>query len=126
MPIDKEMNERSYVYKLLKYIKEGKSLFDMPNSMTYLPDLVKVIELLALRKTTGTFNAVNPDPMKASEILSLYDPKLEVRIEDYETVRSRLKAARSNCVLSSEKLDNHGIILHPLKYRLKELWKSKE
>ena len=105
MPIDKEMSERSYVYKLLKYIKEGKSLFDMENSMTYLPDLVNAIDMLAHKRITGTFNAVNSGPMKASEILKLYDPDLKFKIEDVKIIEKRLKAKRSNCILSSDKLN---------------------
>ena len=123
MPIDMQLHERNYVYKLLKYIKEGKSLFDMENSMTYLPDLVDIIYELAHKKVTGTFNAINPGSMKASKLLNLYDPDLEFLIESYEEVSSRLKAARSNCILSSEKLLKY-VKIPPLEDRLKELWKK--
>jgi len=121
MPIDPEMSERSYLSKLLKYIKEGKSLFDMSNSMLYLPDLVGVVDALARQRLTGVFNVVNPGPLPASKLLKLYDPELKFRIENYETVRSRLKAPRSNCVLSWWKLRNEGIVLKPLKDRIAEL-----
>ena len=124
MPIDEQMSERNYVSKLLKYIKEGKTLFDMPNSMTFLPDLVSAIEVLAHMKYTGTFNVVNPGPMKASEVLHLYDPDLQIYLEGYKEVRERLKADRSNCVLSTEKIVQHGVTLHPLEQRLKALWKK--
>ncbi len=119
MPIDKEMSERSYVFKLLKYIKESKSLFDMKNSMTYLPDLVAAIDVLAHKRITGIFNMVNPGPLLASEILKLYDPNLKFKIEEYQVVRNRLKAGRCNCILSSKKLLSY-VKIHTLESRIKE------
>ena len=124
MPISEDMtDERNYVAKLLKYIKEEKQLFNMRNSMTYLPDLVDVIKVLAADKATGTFNVVNPGPMIAREVLKLYDSKITFDLRSYIEVSHNLKAGRSNCVLSSEKLIDCGIVLPRLDSRLINLWK---
>lgn len=122
MPIDKEMSERSYVAKLLKYIKEGKSLLSEPNSITYLPDMILIISWLAKQKDTGIFNVVNPEPMSAAEILSLYDPKLKYKMENAKIVEGRLKAKRSNCILSTEKIEKISIHQRDLSIILEELW----
>ncbi len=115
MPIDDEISDRSYIGKLLRYAREGKAFFDLPNSMTYLPDLVTVIEQISQEKMTGTWNVVNPDPLTASEVLKPFFNEVSVTIKPYATIRAGLKTGRSNCVLSGKKLKDHGMVMQPLK-----------
>ena len=121
MPIDEDMHERCYISKLLKYIEEGRTLFNEKNSMTYLPDLVNVIKTLAAVRATGTYNVVNPGPMTAEEVLKIYDPNVRPAILPKEVVEQNLKAKRSNCVISAERLESLGIILPDLATRIREL-----
>ena len=121
MPIDEGMQERCYISKLLRYVQEGKSLFNAKNSMTYLKDLAYVIKTLANIKATGTFNVVNPGPLTAEELLEIYAPGTKAIIEPKETVEARLKAKRSNCVLSIDKLEMLGIRLPELANRIREV-----
>jgi 3,5-epimerase/4-reductase len=121
MPIDEDMHERCYISKLIKYTKECKGLFNAKNSMTYLKDLVHVIKTLASVKATGTFNVVNPGPLTAEELLEIYAPGTKAIIEPKETVIARLKAKRSNCILSIDKLEMLGIRLPELGNRIREI-----
>jgi len=113
MPIDDQLQERNYISKIIKYSREGKGLLDSPNSMTMLKDLCRAIEFLAERGHTGQWNIVNSGGVMASEILDLYkefvDPSFKYKIEPIEKVKERLKAGRSNCILSNEKIENEGL-----------------
>jgi 3,5-epimerase/4-reductase len=121
MPIDEDMLMRCYISKLLRYVHEGKSLFNAKNSMTYLKDLVHVIKTLASIKATGTFNVVNHGPLTAQEVLEIYDPEVKACFVPKDMVMARLKAKRSNCVLSIDKLEMLGIKLPELSNRIREI-----
>lgn len=121
MPIDEDMNERCYISKLVRYIQEGKSLFNAKNSMTYLADMVHVIKTLVNIRATGTFNVVNPGALTAQEVLDIYDSSIKACIVPQEMVQVRLKARRSNCILSIDKLEMLGIRLPDLVTRIREM-----
>ena len=121
MPIDEDMHERCYISKLLKYISEGRLLFNAKNSMTYLPDLVDVIKTLASIRATGTYNVVNPGPMTAQEVLDIYAPGNRVIFDPQEQVEKKLKARRSNCILSIKQLEPLAITLPDLAVRIREM-----
>ena len=106
MPFNDGLHERSFITKILKY----NNLINYVNSKTYIPDLCNFIDYLVTNKINvnkiGVINFVNPeakdtkylvDRMKAHNI----DNKdwNFVSISDID-----IKAPRSNCVLSIEKL----------------------
>jgi dTDP-4-dehydrorhamnose reductase len=131
MPIDEEISPRSYVGKIVKYAKEGRELFDIPNSMTCLTDLAFVIRKFSNKDyfPVGTFNVVNDDFVTISQILELYkkycDPSLEYKIVEYKKVLEKLSAGRSNCKLSTAKLRDMGIEMPNIKDRLVEFFVEK-
>lgn len=114
MPINEHLGERNYISKVVKYAKAGLPLMSKLNSMTVLKDLVDVIKFLAERGETGTWNVVNKGPMDISEIMELYnryvepDHRILYNICDTEAVQRTLRARRSNCVLSINKLEQAG------------------
>jgi len=112
MPIDEDLQERCYISKIVKYAKAGNKMFDMLNSMTILSDLAKAIEFLTEKGLTGEYNVVNKEPMVISNIFDLYkklvDPSLKYEMASYEEVRKTMVADRSNCVLSTSKLEKAG------------------
>ena len=112
MPFNSAMNERNYLYKLLKYDK----LINMPNSLSYIEELVEaMIDTYARGLEYGTYNLTNPGAVKASDIMNIYrfyniiskEPNYITESELMELV----KAPRSNCLLDSTKAIKSGLIL---------------
>ena len=133
MPIDEYLSDRCYISKIAKYAKQGLPLMNDLNSMTVLSDLVKVIQFLTEKGHTGTWNAVNRGSISISQILELYrkygDPNLKFITADTEEIQGTLKARRSNCILSVEKLWQEGckmpLIVNQVENILKNLEWSK-
>lgn len=122
MPIDEELQERSYIAKIVRYAKEGRLLFNAYNSMTNLSDLAEAIKFLAEKGHTGTWNVVNKGWVTIEDILKIYqrtvDSSLEFRIGSIEEVEKQLKAKRSNCILSIDKLEKEGFMIPDIWERL--------
>jgi dTDP-4-dehydrorhamnose reductase len=120
MPFDGSGNDRSLLTKLAKYSK----VLDVQNSITYLPDFLKAAEILISKRKTGTYNIVNDGTISPYQIMQLYkdivDPKHtfeKLTLDDLSTV---VKAGRSNCVLSTEKLKKEGITVRSIDAALRE------
>jgi dTDP-4-dehydrorhamnose reductase len=107
MPFCDELHERSILTKLLNYDK----LVNYVNSKTYIPDLLDFIELLVRgeyeTKAKILLNFVNPKPLGTDQVThimqdcGLHNTNWEwVLFEELNT-----RANRSNCVLSTTKLE---------------------
>ncbi|MBT4367248.1 sugar nucleotide-binding protein [Candidatus Peregrinibacteria bacterium] len=119
MPFDGTDNPRSLISKLKNYSR----ILDVQNSITCLSDFMKTAEKLIEAKETGIFNVVNPGTMSPYEIMLQYK---EIVDSSYECTRLTLedlpdvvKAGRSNCVLSTDKIKNMGIQLQPVQEAIK-------
>ena len=114
MPIDEGLSDRSFVGKLIKYAKAGNPMLSMPNSVTFLDDLAMAIIGLAEKGQTGTFNIVSPGVIDAKNVLTLWanhiEPEIKPDWKEADEVLGTLKAGRSNCILSTEKLAGEGIV----------------
>lgn len=120
MPLDCTTNPRSLVMKLKKY----KRLLDHPNSITYLPDFFFVLRTLIDRRATGIYNVVNPGTLSPYNVMCRFkdvvDPSVQferLTLDDLPTV---VRAARSNCTLSCDKLRREGIVMRPIEEALEE------
>lgn len=119
MPIDNRPGDRNLIDKLLKYDK----IINEQNSITYIPDFLKITKELIDRKETGTFNIVNEGSIGHKEILGLYkeivDPEFKmpefIEIEELDTI-----AKRSNCILSTKKLEDIGIKVRDVREAIRE------
>ncbi len=115
MPIDAQPGPRNLITKLAGY----SQVVDVENSVTIVPDLVEVVGALVERKATGVFHATNPGPVRHAQLLSLYrevvDPNHRFTlIGEDELVRRGLTArTRSNCILSSGRLEALGVTMRP-------------
>lgn len=120
MPFDASDNERSLLTKLRKY----KTVLDQENSITYLPDFLKASHLLIHRRKTGIYNVVNPGMISPYRIMKLYreivDPDHTFERLAPEHLASVTKAGRSNCLLSTAKLEREGIYLRPIEEAVKD------
>lgn len=120
MPFDGSGHPRCLITKLVNY----RSIIDVPNSVTWVSDLVTTTLELIRRERIGIWNIVNPGAVRHSEILDLYreivDPSFTYETILVGTLLQRVKAERSNCVLSTKKLEEEGIRLTPAKEALRQ------
>lgn len=104
MPISSDLNPRGFIGKIRGY----KKLINVPNSMSILDDLLPLIPEMCMRRLAGNYNFVNPGAISHNQIMDLYKQYIDPNhtyenfsIEDQDKV---LKAKRSNCELSVQKL----------------------
>jgi dTDP-4-dehydrorhamnose reductase len=125
MPIDEDLHNRCYITKVVKYAKSGYPIFNALNSMTVLEDLASAIEFVAEKRIRGVLNCVNSGPITTAFLLENYrkyrDSSLEINWKGVEEVTATLKAERSNCVLSNDKLKELGFEMPKLETRIIEI-----
>lgn len=108
MPIDNIQSPRNLIDKLINY----KQVINVPNSITYIPDLIATAKKLINMHETGIFNVVNPGAITHEQILHMYrnivDPNFDmpefIPLDKLDTI-----ARRSNCVLYNSRLEGKGI-----------------
>jgi dTDP-4-dehydrorhamnose reductase len=104
MPIDDDLkNPRNFITKISKYAK----VVNVPNSMSYLPELLPKAFKMSKTKVTGLINFVNPGVISHNEILDLYSKYIDktftyenFTIEEQDKI---LEARRSNNCLDTGK-----------------------
>ncbi|MBU0458214.1 sugar nucleotide-binding protein [Patescibacteria group bacterium] len=109
MPFDGTAEPRNLISKISKY----ERVLDVRNSITYIPDFMKVAEQLIEKRATGIYNVVNQGPISPYEIMQKYkeivDPSHEFVRLTLDELGEVAKTGRSNCVLDSSKLEVEGI-----------------
>lgn len=110
IPFTNSFVPKNYFTKLYKY----NDLIDMPNSVTSVTDFNNfVFRFIYLLRDLpgGIYNTVNPQPVKASEVVNIMkkygieNPNWKfIDVKDLNTV-----AKRSNCVLSTEKIESFNL-----------------
>lgn len=113
MPFDGTPHPRNLITKLVGYPK----VISIPNSLTYIDDLIVAMEYLIAERKTGVWNVVNPGAVTHGQLLDLYqkivDPKHKFETMTVSELSSITKAGRSNCVLDTGKLAGAGLRLQP-------------
>lgn len=121
MPLDGEPGPRNFITKITNY----KQVISVPNSITVIDDLIAAAKALMEQKATGVYNVVNPGAIEHKEILALYkdivDPTHEYRLISLDELAQLAKAPRSNCILSTKKLEDAGVRLPEIHGRVKEI-----
>lgn len=114
MPFDDTPNPRNLITKLIRYPR----VLDCENSLTSVPDFLIAAKTLIERGATGTYNIVNPDTMTPYRIMELYrkivDPTHPFKRLTLKELPTAVRAGRSNCTLSTKKLEAAGIRLQPV------------
>jgi dTDP-4-dehydrorhamnose reductase len=110
IPFTDELTRKNYFAKLLGY----DTLINELNSVTSLNDFNEfIVRFIATRPDYGIYNVVNPEPVKAEEVVWLLEKhglkNLNWRFISLDELNT--KANRSNCVLSTEKLKRFGLEL---------------
>nr|WIL03728.1 NAD-dependent epimerase/dehydratase [Cedratvirus plubellavi] len=105
MPISSDLSPRCFVKKITTYEK----ICSMPNSMSVLADLLPVALDMTRRGERGTYNFCNPGLIDHNAILALYkehvDPEFTWKNFTLEEQSQVIVAPRSNCSLSTKKLE---------------------
>lgn len=123
MPLDGAPNARNLITKLSRY----PFVIDVENSVTVVDDFVTVAGELVRRRAQGVFHVTNPGVMRHRDLLAAYrtfvDPKHAAELIPAEelTARGLAAAARSNCILSSDRLAALGIAMPPIDVALPKL-----
>ncbi len=111
MPFDGTLHPRGLIGKLVRY----RQVLDAPNSLTYVPDLLETTRTLMMSGRTGIYNVANPGLMSPLEIVERYrnivDPTHTCEAISAANLDRQVAARRSNCQLSTEKLEAAGIHL---------------
>uniref|UniRef100_A0A914XDX2 dTDP-D-glucose 4,6-dehydratase n=1 Tax=Plectus sambesii TaxID=2011161 RepID=A0A914XDX2_9BILA len=105
LPVNFELDTRNLVAKVISY----KQIFDMPNSITILPDILPILLDLMKKRYTGTLNMTNPGAVKHSETLAAYNRLVDAEktwqvIGDDDPRAESMRSARANCALDTTKL----------------------
>lgn len=127
MPLDGEPGERNFITKITKYPK----VISIPNSVSVIEDFLQVGKALMDKKSTGIYNVTNEGTINHQEILDMYkeivDPNYSYELFSVEEMEKITKAKRSNCGLSTKKLEAEGIKIRPVKEAVRDaLYKYKE
>ena len=119
MPISREVSSRNFIDKLVSY----PNICSIPNSMTVLDDMWSIIDRMIERRTTGTYNVVNPGLVEHNWVLEKYrdiiNPTHTWNSVSYDEQMQFIKAHRSNNELTTTKLevfcDAEGLVLPNIK-----------
>lgn len=105
MPVTNTDNDRNFITKVAKYEK----VINVPNCMSYLPELIPLMLDLMRQRKTGTLNFTNPGVISHVEVLTMYknmvNPSHKLNVMTVDEQRKILAADRSNCKLDTAKLE---------------------
>lgn len=110
IPFNGVVEPKNYLYKLLHY----DNLISMQNSVTCVDDLVKfVYKFIEKQPPLGIYNVTNTGSIDARTIVSmLRENNLDnVKWKFIDIEEANFKVARSNCILSTDKIKKLGLEL---------------
>lgn len=120
IPFDHHNNPRNFLTKMLNY----STILSLPNSVSHRYEFVDAcLKTLELHVPYGIYNITNPGAIDARTVLNMFAklrPETKSLVDGknfFESVDQFMKIAvapRSNCVLSSQKLESFGIHLRPV------------
>jgi 3,5-epimerase/4-reductase len=120
MPISELDTPRNLINKLRGY----KQVIDIPNSVTFMSDLVRCVDWMAHMQPSGIFHVANPQPLTAAQIMREFqkrvDPDHTFEIMTEAQLNQATVAKRSNCILSTQKLQTAGFTMTPTQEALIE------
>lgn len=112
MPVCNDFNSpKNYLCKILKY----SDLLEETNSKTIIEDLLQVINKIINIEgfPGGVYNCVNPNPLPTSEVCKILEKNgmwnPHWKFIEYKQLKEQITANRSNCILSTERLKEHGL-----------------
>jgi UDP-glucose 4,6-dehydratase len=101
MPFGRTRHPKNFLTKMETY----KKLISFDNSLTLVDDVGRVcVHFYLTRPQAGIYNVCNPGKSNAKEISAMM--KLEKEWFTIEEFKTATKAPRSNCILSTKKLES--------------------
>lgn len=123
MPVSWKNHPRNILNKLISY----KDIVETLNSITFVDDLVRVIDWAITKQKMGIYHIANPQPATHSQLLEeykKYNPKHEYKSISVKELDKHIIAPRSNCILDCSKLTSEGFVMTPTKEALKHCMKK--
>ncbi|CAI4231713.1 unnamed protein product [Auanema sp. JU1783] len=108
LPLTYDLDQpRNLLSKIIKY----KELFDIPVSISILPDCFEALISLMERRFGGNLNLVNPGPISLYEIVKIYKEVVDSSVDPIgigaDTEKGRqLLATKGNCALDTTLIKN--------------------
>lgn len=112
MPISTKPHPRNLLSKLIGY----SDVLEQLNSVSFLGDVVNAINWVIENNKTGIYNVVSQEPILFHQLLDIYCkhfPDYKYNKITNEQLQKMVKAPRSNCVLSVEKIISEGFTFAP-------------
>jgi len=105
LPVNFTVDTRNLVVKVASYAR----IYDVPNSITILPDILPILIELMRKRYVGSLNMTNPGPIRHSETLAMYAELVDKHkqweiIGDDQPEAERMRNSRENCALDTTKL----------------------
>lgn len=118
MPISTKNDPRNFINKVRGY----KQVIDVPNSVTFMDDLVACVDWAIDNSKIGTYHVTNPEPLTAAQVMKeyqKYDSDHKFEIMSVKQLDAMTAAKRSNCILNTDKLNKAGFFMTPSNEALK-------
>lgn len=119
IPFNGVPESKNYLYKLLNY----NNLISQQNSITNVDDLVNfTYKFIEKDRDFGIYNVTNKGSIEAKEVVEILKSQgLENPNWNFVSIENaNFKVGRSNCVLDTNKIENMGLGLPPVKESLKK------
>ena len=123
MPISDKHSPRNLITKLLRY----ENVLKMPNSVSFLSDISRLVDWVIQNNKTGIYNATNSEPLTHIDLLEeyrKYRPEHKYNTINVQELGNYIKSARSNCILSTQKLNSEGFYFTPTLEALEQTMKN--
>jgi dTDP-4-dehydrorhamnose reductase len=112
MPLSYKPSPRNLISKLKNY----SQVIDIPNSVTFVNDLVRCVDYFIKKDITGIYNVTSSEPLTAAAVMFEYGK--HVRSHKFDIIGEKeleklTLAKRSNCILDNSKLKSTGFKMGP-------------
>ncbi len=126
MPID----DRPHQGNLIDKLKNFKKVVDVENSVTIVPDMIKIFRALLEKKAEGIFHCTNPGSITHKQMIALYEKYVDPQhknewITEEDLVKQGLAAKkRSNNIMTSLNLPKLGIAMRSIEEAIEDTIKK--
>ena len=115
VPLSPKPHPRNILTKLLQY----KTVIDIPNSITYIPDFIENLSHLLKIDARGIYNVVCRGGLRYPALLDVY--KKHIPQFEYTQIKlQKLRLTRTNLLLSTRKLEKTGARVRTVSEVIKE------
>lgn len=124
------LDDRSYPGNIVDKLSSYPKIIDVENSITVIPDMIKVFYQLLSKKAQGIFHVTNPGVIKYRELMEMYRKIVDSNhhnewISERQLVSQGLVSKmRSTNKLQSQNLEKLGIVMMEIHESVKNALKK--